>query len=1285
MSSSSESTFFVEYNEVIDLISLLPEDENENEIGNENQNTSTLETLTLETSASNSNTTASATVTATATATATTATDDPNVSTTSCTKPKIQNGNEALTQLKKIFDKYLECPTLLDCKLEHILSLLSKESIAIIHEVHDHLVSLSLPMSIISPKTASKPVQVQEQEQEQVQIGSKIKILKRYLSLIYTISKVRSYKHVSKYLSHETRDVEPVLCTLRYIEEKKHNNYNEDDNDNEVAETWEAVYVLLLWIGMLSLVPFDLNTIDSNLDSNLETCDMNIVSSTNTNTKSKTKTKTTLISSMVTTIQKHLEDAGSARVIASWSLAKLFSRPDLEEEELQRFVLFSNTVLQNFLLGSGSESTNIHMSNTNSIFLVMGIIQTLAHIFKSGNRSTLMERHLSIIEILWENAILLSERSSSAYSSSESSGGGGGFSSTSLVLRKLLVKLFARVGCSYLPPRIAEWRYQRGKRSLLENLAVSTNGNNHDRGNEMPSKGENQQEENQSVNENYGDNDFFHVPDQVEDSMAQLIQSLTDPATTVRWSAAKGIGRLTERLPVLCANDVLDAILELCNNEQNLENDNIWHGSCLTLAELARRGLLLPSRLKEVMPIVIQAIQYDVPRGSHSVGSHVRDAASYVCWAFARAYAPSILRPYVVELSKAIVIASLFDREINCRRAASASFQECVGRQGADNFKHGIAILTTADYFTLGNRAESFTTVAKKIASFEEYRHPIIDHLCDEKLFHWDVDIRKLSSVALRMLTSLEPDYFSKTVLPNLIPLCTHENLSVRHGAVLGVAEVMLALGPGGWEGSGDGYSLSPTKDFDRANNNYLTDELTTLLSGVVFEIEKARLYRGRGGEIMRSAVSRYIECLSKSKIPLTVKQQVGLLDSLDINMKHPNEDIQKAAAAALSALMDAYFPVGANGPSERLQNRVVNNYIKIIREEENAAATRGFSLALGHLPAKLLAHTTVQLDAVIDCLSYASNHQTKVGQQGDAETRRNAIESLVRLCETVGVGCSEDKVDVQEYPVVGLNKKQVAKVFQSLLSSLKDYNTDRRGDVGSWSRIAAMKGLVTVTSLAVKASNIPQASYSSDPSRNEESCENILPVTPTFRMRVEKYFEADVENKVEECLINNKPYRDYQATSFLSQIYFDDQLCAEVLGGILKQLAEKLDAVRCQAGSCLVELLSGSNMTPFLPCKDMLLEGLGLDSQHNQIEKETNWANPAFTFPLLMRVINIDAFFYPIISGLVISVGGLTESVTKHSTKAFLDYFRALQKGRMIGRISKIGKGKLSWKWQMI
>lgn len=61
-------------------------------------------------------------------------------------------------------------------------------------------------------------------------------------------------------------------------------------------------------------------------------------------------------------------------------------------------------------------------------------------------------------------------------------------------------------------------------------------------------------------------------------------------------------------------------------------------------------------------------------------------------------------------------------------------------------------------------------------------------------------------------------------------------SVQVRHGATLGLAEVTLALHR---VGSG------------------LQDSRAAQVAGVVPAIEKARLYRGKGGEIMRSAVCR--------------------------------------------------------------------------------------------------------------------------------------------------------------------------------------------------------------------------------------------------------------------------------------------------------------------------------------------------------------------------------------------------------------------------------------------
>jgi hypothetical protein len=144
------------------------------------------------------------------------------------------------------------------------------------------------------------------------------------------------------------------------------------------------------------------------------------------------------------------------------------------------------------------------------------------------------------------------------------------------------------------------------------------------------------------------------------------------------------------------------------------ETDSSWHGGCLALAELCRRGLLLPERLAKYTPILEKALIYDINRGNHSIGAHVRDAACYVVWSFARAYSPDIMKPHVHMLSTQLVVESLFDREVNCRRAASATFQECVGRQG--NFPYGIQILTEADYFTLSNRVNAFLNISCFIA-----------------------------------------------------------------------------------------------------------------------------------------------------------------------------------------------------------------------------------------------------------------------------------------------------------------------------------------------------------------------------------------------------------------------------------------------------------------------------------------------------------------------------------------------------------------------------------------
>ena len=112
----------------------------------------------------------------------------------------------------------------------------------------------------------------------------------------------------------------------------------------------------------------------------------------------------------------------------------------------------------------------------------------------------------------------------------------------------------------------------------------------------------------------------------------------------IRWTAAKGLGRITNRLNKDFGDQIVKQLYDLFQHD---DSESAWHGGCLALAELFRLGLLLPERLSSFIPILERALIYDINLGNHSVGAHVRDAACYVVWSFSRAYSPEIMKPHV--------------------------------------------------------------------------------------------------------------------------------------------------------------------------------------------------------------------------------------------------------------------------------------------------------------------------------------------------------------------------------------------------------------------------------------------------------------------------------------------------------------------------------------------------------------------------------------------------------------------------------------------------------------
>ncbi|NXE95430.1 TBCD protein, partial [Menura novaehollandiae] len=805
--------------------------------------------------------------------------------------------------------------------------------------------------------------------------GSPPPLVHLAFKFLYIITKVRGYKRFLPLFPHEVRDLQPVLDMLA--------KQNPKD-----SETWETRYMLLLWLSMICLIPFDLARFDGNLVS------------------MEGQARQPTMDRILEIAKCYLVVSDKARDAAAVLVSKFIVRPDVRQSRMADFL--------DWVLSMLSKSSSQTMEGT---VIVNGMLQALAQLFKHGKREDCLPYAATVLECL--DNCKLSE-------------------SNQMVLRKLGMKLVQRLGLTFVKPKVAKWRYQRGCRSLAANLQA---------------QGAVVQDQKRAVAADEADEDEeYDIPGEIENVVEQLLVGLKDKDTIVRWSAAKGIGRITGRLPKELADDVIGSLLDCsCSNISFQETDNAWHGGCLALAELGRRGLLLPSRISDVVPVMLKALTYDEKRGACSVGSNVRDAACYVCWAFARAYEPAELIPFISHISSALVIAAVFDRDVNCRRAASAAFQENVGRQGT--FPHGIDILTAADYFAVGNRVNCYLAISVYIAGFPEYTQPMIDHLVNMKINHWDSVIRELSTKALHNITPRAPEYMANVVLPRLLPLSVGSDLHTRHGAILACAEITHAL-------------CKLAQDNNRSVTYYFSEKSLEGLKQIHQEVcsQLFLLCRGLGGELMRPAVCTLIEKLSLSKMPFRGDPIIGgwqwlindSLRHLTLVSSAARQHIKESAVSALAALCNEFYITERGEADPALQDELVTQYVSELQNTEEMIRC-GFSRALGALPRFLLKGRLQQVLEGLKKVTLISPEDVSF-----AESRRDALIAIAKVCQTVGVKGDGSR---EEY----VCRDNVDQIYATLLTGVTDYTTDSRGDVGGWVREAAMTSLMEVTLLLVQ------------------------------------------------------------------------------------------------------------------------------------------------------------------------------------------------------------------------
>lgn len=109
--------------------------------------------------------------------------------------------------------------------------------------------------------TVKKNIALSEQNDQD---KAPVQVIAECFKYMHCLTKMRGYKRIIMYLPHEINDLEPVLRFLK--------KQNPADSD-----TWQTRYMLLIWLSIIAMIPFDLNRFDAHKDDSimnriLETC-----------------------------------------------------------------------------------------------------------------------------------------------------------------------------------------------------------------------------------------------------------------------------------------------------------------------------------------------------------------------------------------------------------------------------------------------------------------------------------------------------------------------------------------------------------------------------------------------------------------------------------------------------------------------------------------------------------------------------------------------------------------------------------------------------------------------------------------------------------------------------------------------------------------------------------------------------------------------------------------------------------------------------------------------------
>ncbi|KAI9032334.1 armadillo-type protein [Hyaloraphidium curvatum] len=916
----------------------------------------------------------------------------------------------ACVRIKRIFLKYQEQPHLLDPFLSRMITPTVTCLRDVILEAYEMDVSNS-----DSGEVSGWPQMTALVENARVH---------QLLEVLYGICSVRGSKTTVRLFTNSPAELTPLLAFLSLI-----------PRPSVDYRPWASRFVVLLWLSLVVMVPFDLRTIDSSAALTVE----------------GDEGRPGLLRQIIESCKNMFAQAtGKDGEAAGILLARLLGRSDaLEDDELNAFLSWA----ARDVFGPN------HEPDTANVHLAKNTLYALCLLLKYSLRSHLLPCLDALSSVLF--TMVPNEEETTGSSKT------GGALRTQ-VLQKLLVKYAGRLGELLMPPRNRDLP-RSGITALQDNLRGNSQSTCREGARPDPHAADN-------------DGDESDVPEAMEPLLSFLLSELSAPSSAVRWVAAKALSRICSRLPRAFAAEVVEAAIGGFS-ENVLPNgaspdaadlsqcsDATWHGTLLLLAALIRAHALSRPLISACVPWVLRALTFDHKRGSQIMGIGVRDAACYVLWALARSNPGDIERLDTQSIGRHLVCTAMFDREVNVRRAASAAFQEGVGRFRDDQrYSNGIDVLRALDFWTIGNVRKCYRTVAVAVAAHEAYLPAILAHLTKHCIGHWDIQLRILASLALEGLaeTSLAPviDY-SWTML---IDRTKDLDSAKVHGAVLAVAELCLAAGKSASPAGAEKLDL-----LESCRATTIVSQAATILGGARMAIlEQAT----PTSDMLLAAYVRLVECLSLSRASLDGNGVAAAFCILELALSRKLESLQRSAARAYGALV--YLV------PETLDRTRVDELLRGVVPTEDAAGLsffrrRGCAMVLGQLPS---AHVLVSAVAISRSLRLGMQKApSKRGSRtvyirstvtGEAEAKCECVASLVRTCVVVLEATFAGGARPEDVAVV------VGETLSALTRGMLDYSVDSRGDVGSWVREASMRGFGTLLpALLLVHSQAPISSF---------------------------------------------------------------------------------------------------------------------------------------------------------------------------------------------------------------